>query len=242
MTNSAAMFVRDSGSTTSQKKRIGPAPSIFAASTSSSGIVRKNWRKSRVAGGGGHERHDEAGHGVDELEVHHDLEGRDDADLDRQHEGDEDQPEADHAAGEGEEHHGIGRQQRDHDLPDRDQHGHVQAVPQHDPDRDAERGARLRAAGEPGRDVVRHRLPPNQSGTSPRPMVFTSCVEPTTVIQMGKAKISTPSPITICPIQRLRAWRRAVARARARSSACGRASAWGGAAKALSTRRGERVG
>ena len=49
MTKSAAMLVRDSGSTVSQKNRKGPAPSIFEASTSSSGIVRKNWRNSSVA-------------------------------------------------------------------------------------------------------------------------------------------------------------------------------------------------
>ena len=49
ITNSAAMLVRDSGTTTSQKKRIGPAPSMRAASASSSGIVRKNWRNRNVA-------------------------------------------------------------------------------------------------------------------------------------------------------------------------------------------------
>jgi hypothetical protein len=49
MTASAAMLVRDSGSTVSQKKRNGPAPSIFEASTSSSGMVRKNCRNSSVA-------------------------------------------------------------------------------------------------------------------------------------------------------------------------------------------------
>ncbi len=43
------MLVRDSGSTVSQKKRSGPAPSICAASTISSGMVRKNCRNSSVA-------------------------------------------------------------------------------------------------------------------------------------------------------------------------------------------------
>src|SRR5260221_14453126 len=47
--NSAVMLVVESGSTTSQKKRMGPAPSIRAASASSSGVVRKNWRKRKVA-------------------------------------------------------------------------------------------------------------------------------------------------------------------------------------------------
>ena len=49
ITNSAAIEVRDNGSSTSQKKRIGPAPSMRAASTSSSGTVRKNWRNRKVA-------------------------------------------------------------------------------------------------------------------------------------------------------------------------------------------------
>src|SRR5579864_6898440 len=49
MTKSAAMFVFDSGSTTSQKKRIEPAPSIRAASISSSGSVMKNCLNRNVA-------------------------------------------------------------------------------------------------------------------------------------------------------------------------------------------------
>ena len=43
------MEVVDSGSSTSLKKRIGEAPSMRAASTSSSGTVRKNWRNKNVA-------------------------------------------------------------------------------------------------------------------------------------------------------------------------------------------------
>src|SRR5256885_14568618 len=49
ITNSAAIEVLDSGTSTSLKKRIGPAPSMRAASTSSSGTVRKNWRNRNVA-------------------------------------------------------------------------------------------------------------------------------------------------------------------------------------------------
>ena len=49
ITNSAAIEVADSGTSTSLKKRIGPAPSMRAASTSSSGTVRKNWRNRKVA-------------------------------------------------------------------------------------------------------------------------------------------------------------------------------------------------
>ena len=43
------MLVADNGSSTVKKKRIGPAPSMRAASTSSSGTVRKNWRNRKVA-------------------------------------------------------------------------------------------------------------------------------------------------------------------------------------------------
>ena len=42
-------IVRESGQITSLKKRIGPAPSMRAASASSSGTVRKNWRNRKVA-------------------------------------------------------------------------------------------------------------------------------------------------------------------------------------------------
>jgi hypothetical protein len=49
MTNSAAIEVRTSAAPMSQKKRIGEAPSTRAASVSSSGIVRKNWRNRNVA-------------------------------------------------------------------------------------------------------------------------------------------------------------------------------------------------
>src|SRR3989337_1957132 len=49
ITNNAATLVFDSGSSTSQKKRIGPAPSTRAASASSSGTVMKNWRNRNVA-------------------------------------------------------------------------------------------------------------------------------------------------------------------------------------------------
>ena len=49
ITNKAAIEVRVSGSKMSMKKRIGPAPSIRAASTSSSGTVKKNCRNKKVA-------------------------------------------------------------------------------------------------------------------------------------------------------------------------------------------------
>ena len=48
-TNSAAVFVRDRGSTTSTKKRHGPAPSMRAASSSSAGMVMNICRYRKVA-------------------------------------------------------------------------------------------------------------------------------------------------------------------------------------------------
>src|SRR5262249_43821119 len=49
ITKSAAMFVLDKGARIDQKNRSAPAPSIRAASASSSGTVRKNCRKRNVA-------------------------------------------------------------------------------------------------------------------------------------------------------------------------------------------------
>ena len=49
ITNRAAIDVRLIGSRMSQKKRIGEAPSTRAASVSSSGTLRKNWRNRKVA-------------------------------------------------------------------------------------------------------------------------------------------------------------------------------------------------
>ena len=45
----AATFVIESGRRIVKKKRMGPAPSMRAASVSSSGTVRKNCRKRKVA-------------------------------------------------------------------------------------------------------------------------------------------------------------------------------------------------
>src|ERR1700744_393412 len=49
ITKSAAILVFDSGNTMSQKNRSAPAPSIRAASISSSGSVMKNCRNRNVA-------------------------------------------------------------------------------------------------------------------------------------------------------------------------------------------------
>ncbi|MNL81567.1 hypothetical protein D3C87_2087250 [compost metagenome] len=48
MMNTAAIMVRDSGTSTSMKNLTGPAPSIRAASSNSSGTDLKNWRKKKV--------------------------------------------------------------------------------------------------------------------------------------------------------------------------------------------------
>ena len=48
-TKRAAVFVRESGSTTSTKKRQGPAPSMRAASSSSCGMVMNICRYRKVA-------------------------------------------------------------------------------------------------------------------------------------------------------------------------------------------------
>ena len=49
LVEAARVDVAESGTRTSLKKRIGPAPSTRAASTSSSGTVMKNWRNRKVA-------------------------------------------------------------------------------------------------------------------------------------------------------------------------------------------------
>ena len=79
--------------TTSQKKRIGPAPSMRAASASSSGIVRKNCRNRNVAVAEAISGSVRPGVGVEHAQVGDDLVGRQDAHLDRQHQRDEDHPE-----------------------------------------------------------------------------------------------------------------------------------------------------
>ena len=49
MTNSAAMLAAETGIRMSRRKRSGPAPSMRAASTSSSGMATNTWRNSSVA-------------------------------------------------------------------------------------------------------------------------------------------------------------------------------------------------
>ena len=90
----------DIGTTTSQKNRIGPAPSMRAASASSSGIVRKNWRNRNVAVADAISGSGEPGVAVEHAEVGDDLVRGQDAHLDRQHQRDEDHPEEEVAAAE----------------------------------------------------------------------------------------------------------------------------------------------
>ena len=68
-TEDAAMLVLESGTTTSQKKRIGPAPSMRAASCSSD--RQEELAEEERSGGRGDERQREAHVGIDHAEVGH---------------------------------------------------------------------------------------------------------------------------------------------------------------------------
>ena len=70
------------------------------------------------AGRGCDQRQDQPGIGVEHLQVGHHLVGRIDADFDRQHQRDKDDPERRLAERKAEIHHGIGRQDRDENLAD----------------------------------------------------------------------------------------------------------------------------
>ena len=74
-------------------KRIGPAPSMRAASTSSSGHREEELAEQEGRRRRGDQRHRQAGVGVEHAEQGDDLVGRPDAHLHRQHQRDEDQPE-----------------------------------------------------------------------------------------------------------------------------------------------------
>ena len=86
-------------------------------------------------GGRGNQRHGETGEAVDQAEVGHHRIGRDDPHLDRQHQGNEDQPECSAAEREAEEDHRIGRQYRNDDLAHRDRERHAARDEQHVPHR-----------------------------------------------------------------------------------------------------------
>ena len=79
-------------------------------------------------GGGGrrNQRHGQACVGMEHAQVGDDRVSRADADLHRQHQGDEDAPEEQHAEREPEIDNGEGREQRDRDLAHRDGDGHQQ--------------------------------------------------------------------------------------------------------------------
>jgi hypothetical protein len=65
------------------------------------------------------------------VQIRHHFIGRRDADLDGQHQRDEDEPEAELAAGEPEVNDREGRDERDQDLADRDAHGHHERDEEH---------------------------------------------------------------------------------------------------------------
>ncbi|MEY9730690.1 hypothetical protein ABIA07_006591 [Bradyrhizobium yuanmingense] len=93
-------------------------------------------------GRGCDQRQRQAGIAVEHVQVGDDLVGWIDADLDRKHQGDEDEPEQRHPEREAEINDRIGRDDRDHDLADRDQERHHQRVQHHVADRLARRSAR----------------------------------------------------------------------------------------------------
>jgi hypothetical protein len=96
----AAIIVRDSGSRMSMKNLIGPAPSIRAASSNSSGMDMKNCRKKKVAGRRRDQRHDQTRIAVQQPSFAcHDLVGRQDAHFQRQQQRGEDHPEESSAKG-----------------------------------------------------------------------------------------------------------------------------------------------
>src|SRR4030088_2640006 len=80
MTNSAAILAAETGIRMSRRKRSGPAPSMRAASTSSSGMATNTWRNSSVAAAeaisgtvSAAEREAEEHHGVGGKDRNHDL-------------------------------------------------------------------------------------------------------------------------------------------------------------------------
>ena len=137
ITNIAAMFVTDSGTRIVKKKRIGPAPSMRAASASSSGTVMKNWRNRKVAVADAISGMISPGNVLSSPRSDMTCVGRRDAHLDRQHQRDEDHPEEEVAQREAEVDDRERRQQRDQDLADRDADRHHQAHQHHAADRRA---------------------------------------------------------------------------------------------------------
>jgi hypothetical protein len=130
----------------------------------------KNWRKRKVAVADAISGRIRPGVGVQELELGHHLVGGQDADLDRQHQGDEDGPEGEHAAGEAEVDDGEGGEQRDRDFADGDAHGHDEGIEHHRCDGAAARA--LQAGAEDGRIVLDHALARESSGWA---RLSTSC-------------------------------------------------------------------
>jgi hypothetical protein len=89
-------------------------------------------------GGRCHQRQGQTGIGIDQAEIDDNLVGRQDADLHRQHQRDEDHPEKDHAEREAEKDDSEGRQERDDDLADGNRDGHDEGVEQQPFEADAD--------------------------------------------------------------------------------------------------------
>ena len=179
----------------SLKNRIGPAPSTRAASTSSSGTVRKNWRNRKVAVAEAISGIVRPAKRVEHPEVGHHLVGGHDAHLHRQHQRDEDGPEEQVLQREAEVDDGEGRQQRDGDLAEGDDERRHQAHPHHAGRRGG--GARPRRRR---RTAPSCRSPPDcrraAAASAPARCPAAVCVDATKARYSGKATINTPSTIT----------------------------------------------
>ncbi|MEY9187632.1 hypothetical protein ABH987_001260 [Bradyrhizobium ottawaense] len=136
------MLVRDSGSSVSQKKAQGTRAVDARGLEQFVRHRHEELSEQQRCGGRGDQRQREARIAVEHVQIGDDLVGRIDADLDRQHQGDEDDPEDRHPERKAEIHDRIGRDDRDRNLADRDQQRHHQRVQHHVADRLAGRAAR----------------------------------------------------------------------------------------------------
>jgi hypothetical protein len=127
------MLVFDSGSSTSEEKAQRPGAVDARRLGQFVGHGQEELAEEEGGGGGGDQRQGQADVAVDHAQVGDDLEGRDDAHLDRQHQGDEDHPEEEIAQREAEIDDGERGDDRDGDLAEGDGQRHDQAVEHHAP-------------------------------------------------------------------------------------------------------------
>ena len=153
MTNSAAILVFDSGSTTSEEAH-GPGA---VDPRSLSQLVRNRQEElpeQECCSRGCNQGKRQAGIGVDQAEIRDDLVRRQDADFHRQHQGNEDHPEKRTPERKAEIDKGESRHNGDRDLAAGNDQRHDQAVPHHLAYR---RGAgAFNAVPEHGSIVVQH--------------------------------------------------------------------------------------